>query len=143
MLKTNVAKIYIAAKTITIKYFEPGHSFMSADSFHHQVEQAIKHNPKIDDLDDFHNTVQSAWSGKVDVKVMAVGDFYDYEDWSSAHRLKNTPTRIYLREIVEVQVTQVFLNLYIKKLFRENDYIIILNNTFIYFRTSPYAFMWN
>ena len=28
-------------ETITIKYFEPGHTFMSADSFHHQVEMAI------------------------------------------------------------------------------------------------------
>ena len=27
---------------ITLKYFEVGHSFMSADSFHHRVEKAAK-----------------------------------------------------------------------------------------------------
>ena len=28
------------AKTIILKYFEPGHTFMSVDSFHHKVELA-------------------------------------------------------------------------------------------------------
>lgn len=31
----------IAANIIEISYFEPGHTFMSADSFHHQVEQSL------------------------------------------------------------------------------------------------------
>lgn len=31
----------IAAESITIKYFELGHSFMSADHFHHQVEKSL------------------------------------------------------------------------------------------------------
>lgn len=32
----------IAAQQIDLKYFEPGHTFMSADSFHHQVEHSLK-----------------------------------------------------------------------------------------------------
>ena len=29
-------------QTITLKYFEPGHTFTSADSFHHKVEQCVR-----------------------------------------------------------------------------------------------------
>ncbi|CAH0547305.1 unnamed protein product [Brassicogethes aeneus] len=32
----------IAAQQIDLKYFEPGHTFMSADSFDHQVEHSLK-----------------------------------------------------------------------------------------------------
>ena len=27
---------------VTIKYFEPGHTFMSADNFHHVIEQGMR-----------------------------------------------------------------------------------------------------
>lgn len=37
----------IQANKITIKYFEPGHTYMSADSFHHQVEQALQKKKSI------------------------------------------------------------------------------------------------
>ncbi|KAH9627797.1 hypothetical protein HF086_000182 [Spodoptera exigua] len=36
----------ICANTITIKYLESGHTFMSADNFHHQVEQQLKRAKK-------------------------------------------------------------------------------------------------
>ena len=45
-----------ALKEIKLKYFEKGHTFMSADSYHHMVEKAMK------DLD----------------------NVYDFEDWLSA-----------------------------------------------------------
>ena len=31
---------------ITLKYFEPGYTFMSADSFHHRVEQEMQKKKK-------------------------------------------------------------------------------------------------
>lgn len=42
-------------KTVEIYlfYFEPGHSFMSADSFHHQVELSLKKTSKVNDFMDF------------------------------------------------------------------------------------------
>ena len=46
-------------ETITIKYFEPGHTFMSADSFHHQVEMAIKRKRRLDNFMDFVVAVKS------------------------------------------------------------------------------------
>lgn len=62
---------------IIIYYFEPGHTFMSADSFHQQVELALKKQKKTLDLNDFEEAVQSANKGKVDVKVMNYTNFYN------------------------------------------------------------------
>lgn len=36
----------IAAQEITLCYFQPGHTFMSADSFYHQVENSLRKNKK-------------------------------------------------------------------------------------------------
>lgn len=37
----------VSFEKITLKYFEPGHSFMAADNFHHQVENSLKHMGKV------------------------------------------------------------------------------------------------
>ena len=42
---------------ITLKYFEPGHTFMSADSFHHLVEQGIRKARRVQNFADFVNIV--------------------------------------------------------------------------------------
>ena len=39
--------------TITLKYFEPGHTFMSADSFHHLVEQGMRIMRRLQNFADF------------------------------------------------------------------------------------------
>ena len=38
---------------ITIKYFEPGHTFMAVDSFHKQVEDEMKKMKHVLDFEDF------------------------------------------------------------------------------------------
>lgn len=53
----------IAANLIEFKYFEPGHTFMSADNFHHQVEKSLKKAGKVYDFHDFCTCVQEANSG--------------------------------------------------------------------------------
>jgi len=57
----------IAADEVIFKFFEPGHTFMSADSFHHQVELSLKKSGKVYDFNDFVSCVQDANSGKVTV----------------------------------------------------------------------------
>ena len=47
---------------------------MAADSFHHQVEEAIKQRKYLYNFDDFVSAVKS--KGKVD--VMLPVDFFDY-----------------------------------------------------------------
>ena len=59
---------------IKFKYFEKGHTFMAADSFHHQVEEAIKQRKYLYNFDDFVSAVKS--KGKVD--VMLPVDFFNY-----------------------------------------------------------------
>lgn len=62
---------------LTIKYFQAGHTFMSADSFHHQVELSLKRNPKVFDFNDFKTAVQQSNSSKVDVIDMKIENFFE------------------------------------------------------------------
>lgn len=94
----------ISAKKIILKYFEPGHSFMSADNFHHQVELSMKRTPKIYDFKDFANAVQAANSGKVN--VLRLNDFYQFEDCSSVYKLNKQQPRPYLKDMVEITATR-------------------------------------
>ena len=65
-----------STETITIKYFEKGHTFMSADSFHHQIEKAMRMQKNVYDFDDFEKIIQS----KGNVLPMTEGDFRDWEN---------------------------------------------------------------
>ena len=38
---------------LTIRYFEKGHTFMSADSFHHLIEDQIRSRGKLNDFNDY------------------------------------------------------------------------------------------
>lgn len=71
----------ISTKEIYLKYFEPGHTFMSADNFHHQVELALQRDPKVYDFKDFVNVVAKANNKKVN--VLTPQDFFEWKDCSS------------------------------------------------------------
>ena len=43
----------IAAESIKLKYFESGHTFMSADSVHHSIENQMKRKGSLFDFNDF------------------------------------------------------------------------------------------
>lgn len=94
----------IAAKNITINYFEPGHNFMSADSFHHQVELSLKKAKKVYDFRDFVEAVKTCNLKRVTVKEMTVADFFDWKDYSSQTKLKKIEPRVYLSQVVKVMV---------------------------------------
>lgn len=72
----------VSLKSLTIKYFEPGHSFMSADHFHHQVELSMKKHKTVWDFDDFVACVSSANGGKTDVIQMSFKNFFNWKDFS-------------------------------------------------------------
>lgn len=128
----------ISAKTITLKYFEPGHTFMSADSFHHQVEEAMRDMKKVYDYSDFVECVQKTSSRKTVVKNMNASDFYMYQDGSSQHKLRKLDPKVYLKDIVAVRVERGSFNLKYKKshgneAFQELDFLqtkIIKNKEF-------------
>ncbi|XP_065677369.1 uncharacterized protein LOC124808549 [Hydra vulgaris] len=87
---------------IQLKYFEPGHTYMSADSFYHQVELSMK-KQKVYDFPDFSKAVQNANKGKVDVKEMTFSDIYMWKDNKSQQKLKKSSEKIYLKNIVAVR----------------------------------------
>lgn len=94
----------IEATEIWLHYFEPGHSFKSADSFHHQVQLSLKKQKKTYDFEDFASAVSSANSGLVEVLKMEISDFYKWEDCTSKAKLKKSEERAYMKDIVEVNI---------------------------------------
>ena len=62
-----------SAKTITLKYFKPVHTFMSADSFHHQIEQRLCQRKKVEDFQDFVKIIDS-WGKYL---LMSFNDFFE------------------------------------------------------------------
>lgn len=70
-----------STETVTVKFFEPGHTFMSADSFHHRIEKSLNSVKKVYDFNDFKNAVQSS-TANVTVCEMGVSDFFNWKDLS-------------------------------------------------------------
>lgn len=99
--------------SITMKYFEPGHTFMSADSFHHQVELAMKRMGIINDFFDFLSCVNSARSGNVEVKDMSTSDFFDWKDLKSTTKLKRN-TELRFKNMVSIKAERGSYVLYFK-----------------------------
>ena len=62
-------------ESITLKYFKAGHTFMSADSFHHMVEHEIAKQDHVFDFQDFVDAVSNAGT----VLVMSSDDFQNWE----------------------------------------------------------------
>lgn len=79
-----INSVVISAKEITIKYFESGHTFMSADSFHHCVEKSMKVNKqsKIYDFNDFKEATAQA-SKNVSIQEMLIEDFAKWRSYKS------------------------------------------------------------
>ena len=50
----------IVCEKITIKYFEPGgHTFMAANSFHHEIEDEMRRKRNLYNFKDFENIISS------------------------------------------------------------------------------------
>lgn len=95
----------VKCEEVHIKYFEPGHTYMSADSFHHQVEQSMK-NKKIYDFDDFTNCVKLTNSENVIVKNLNISDFFYWPDLSSQVKIKKCEPRPYLNTMVKISAVR-------------------------------------
>lgn len=91
----------ISASEVEMNYLEPGHTFISANAFHHQVELSMKHVKHIYDFEDFKNTVSAANSRNVIVKSMEPNDFIMWPDMTSVYKLNKQNPRPYLNKIVQ------------------------------------------
>lgn len=108
-------------KKLEIKFFEPGHTFMSADSFHHQVEMSLKRKRKVFDFADFEDCVQQSNSGRVIVVPMQCNDFYDWGDFTSQYKLKRINPRPYLNKMVHLEFMKGDFNMVYKTSFSGNS----------------------
>lgn len=106
----------ISAEEIELNYLERGHTFMSADSFHHQVEMSMKRMQKVYDYNDYSKAVQEANCGKVQVKNMKPSDFFDWQDHSSTYRINKINPRPYLKTMMQILFCRDSLSLH----FRDN-----------------------
>ena len=66
-------------ESINMKYFEKGHTFMSADLFHQQIGKEMRSKKNVCNFDDFKNTIES----KGCKLPMTEEDLYDWENWLS------------------------------------------------------------
>lgn len=106
-----------AINSIKLKYLLSGHTFMSADSFHHQVEKSLKQKGKVLDFDDYKNCVRTSNNEKTTCIEMNVNDFLDVQDCSSRFKLNKTVPKPYLSNFCEVNFLRGS-----KKLFYETNF---------------------
>lgn len=112
----------ISATEIHLVYFEPGHTFMSADSFHHQVELSLKRQGKTYDFEDFVEAVSQSNNKHVQVVPMAVSDFYMWQDFTSQPKLQKAVKRVYLKDIVHLKAERNYYSLFYKTHYNEESF---------------------
>lgn len=115
----------VALKSLSLKFFEPGHTFMSADSFHHQVEKSLKQMKKVFDFEDYKDAVQKANSSKVKLIEMKINNFFNWEDKSSQYKLSRINPRPYLNNMVQVDFERGNQSLSYKCTFNEQEAIVL------------------
>ncbi|KAK6179795.1 hypothetical protein SNE40_012072 [Patella caerulea] len=86
----------IDAETIQMKYLEAGHTFMLADSVHHQIECELK---KYGDVRDWIEFMQVCKNAKCDVIEMKHSNFHDFIDASRRPKLTKTIPHVKLSEM--------------------------------------------
>ncbi|KAK7169041.1 hypothetical protein R3I93_005136 [Phoxinus phoxinus] len=125
LLSTLVCTINAATserENITLKYFEKGHTFMSADSFHHGVELEMKRRPggAVYDYEDFFSVVATSNSGKVEALHLKNANVLNWRDGHSTTKVK---TAHKLSEMAEIQLRRGSRSLFYKLTHTDESFI--------------------
>lgn len=90
---------------ISLKFFESGHTFMSADSFHHGVELEMKrrNGGKIYDFAEFHDVVGKSNSGNVDVIAMDNSQVRAYKAGQAQSKLKKASVTLSSMKVIQLR----------------------------------------
>lgn len=123
-LVTLVNSDTISQEDITLKFFERGHTFMSADSFHHGVKQQMRSRPGgvVYDFEDFVSVVASSNSRKVEVVKLENANVLDWRDGHSTVKVKKAQAPK-LGEMVEIQVRRGSKSIFHKLSHTENEFM--------------------
>lgn len=100
ILLINSSKIQV--KELILKFFESGHTFMSADSFHAAVEGRMKKSPPIT-FHDFEEVVATA-KRQVDVLTMDAKHFFAPKFTVTPYMLSKCRPRPYIEQIRRVVI---------------------------------------
>lgn len=100
ILLINSSKILV--KELILKFFESGHTFMSADSFHAAVEGRMKKSPPIT-FHDFEEVVATA-KRQVDVLTMDAKHFFAPKFTVTPYMLSKCRPRPYIEQIRRVVI---------------------------------------
>ncbi|CAH1108697.1 unnamed protein product [Psylliodes chrysocephalus] len=112
----------ISASEIVVNYFEPGHSFMAADSSYHQIEFSLRRQGRIYDFDDFVKAVSKCRiKNKFQVKIMNFIDFYLWKDLISHQKVKRDSNRPLLANIKQLKASRGSFFLKYKNSFDSNE----------------------
>ena len=106
----------IQAKKITLKFFQPGHTFMSADACHSRIEREMKTLKKVYDFNDFVSCVQRANCTPI---IMELRHFRNWESGVSQHLLNKLPKRPKLAPMVYVSFQRGSESLFYKNEFTQ------------------------
>ncbi|XP_030757813.1 uncharacterized protein LOC115883597 [Sitophilus oryzae] len=107
-------------ETITFKYFEPGHSFMKADSVHGQIGKKWKKAAEILDFEDLENLIRSS-NKKNHVISLRYEDFRKFTNGCQG-RKKDSCSVPKLQEIKQVQFKKGSKRLFFKKELEQEEY---------------------
>jgi hypothetical protein len=100
---------------ITLKYFEAGHTFMAADSFHARVEKQFRKKKNIFDFNDYVSCVREAG---IAIELLP-GDFFDWKNGLSQGKTSKE-SRPLLEEVSVVQFRVGEACMYFKRSFEED-----------------------
>lgn len=91
----------IHVKVLTLKFFEPGHTFMAADSFHAAVEKRMRHGDAPITFQDFKLVIAKA-KKNVEVMDMQPSDFFESTIMASQYTINKCKPRPYLEDIRKI-----------------------------------------
>lgn len=104
-------------KSITLKYFEAGHTFMAADSFHAKVEKQFKKKKNVYDFSDYLHCVR-----EVGIAVELVAE--DFLDWKSglSQSKASRNSRPLLEELKVAQFKVGIAKMYFKRSYEDENF---------------------
>ena len=115
----------VLPKTVTFKYLETGHTFLSADSFHGLVENNMRRRKNVYNFHDFVTVVQTCGGAPKTVEMQ----YHDFVEWDKRVSGGKTVKIPYLKQIQEAQFRAGSKNLFFKLLhdddvFEECDFLM-------------------
>ncbi|CAH1637517.1 unnamed protein product [Spodoptera littoralis] len=112
-------------KSVTISYLTKGHTHMSADAVHGNIELKMKRQKNIYDFQDFKDTVMQS---RKNIKVIEITCRYDWPKKKRAVRHNDPLKDFNLNSVVQVEFIAGSRNLFYKTRFdepsREVDFLI-------------------